>query len=504
MSKLMDFTKAKLRDWLEIDKDINPLSVRIIEPMNHEANVFKNRIWYRGDPSELHQFYTSIDDMMGNTRFWQAIATNGVDFRKIHTGLPGLIIDTLADIVFDDQNAPEFDNHEAATFWEGMEKQLPDDFFKDIFKQAMYLGDGAVRFCYHPEESAYPMPEFYDADQVDFVYKHGKICKIIFKLSYIINNREYILKEIHSENSIDYELWNDLYEKENLLDFAEFQSIRPLYHKQKYWTAVPIIIGKSPKYKGRGKSFFDGKEDAFDSYDEAYSQWMEALRDNRTKQYIPEQMIPKNASNGELLKPNTFDGRFVKIKGTTGTEGSSPVIQTENPEMDFEGLLAAYTTALDQCLQGLISPSTLGIDVKKLDNAEAQREKEKATLYTRAKIVSVAEKAIPKIIIAALNIMDTIQQNPYCKHVVTCGFGEYANPSFEAVVETISKARPGCPVMSVEASVDELYGDSKDQDWKDKEVKRLKEEQGLLEKIKPVINEFDAFEGSVPTEDDYS
>lgn len=502
MSKLMDFTKAKLRDWLELDKGMNPLSIHVIEPMSHEANVFKNQIWYRGDPSELHQFYTSIDDMMGNTRFWQAVATNGVDFRKIHTGLPSLIIDMLADIVFDDMNTPVFDNNEASALWEEMEKQFPDDFFKNSFKEAMYLGDGAVRYCYHPDESPYPMPEFYGADQVDFVYKHGKVCKIIFKLPYIINDIEYTLKEIHSENSIEYELWNDLHEKENLLDFAEFQNIRPLYHKQKYWTAVPIIIGKSPKYKGRGKSLFDGKEDAFDSFDEAYSQWMEALRDNRTKQYIPEQMIPKNASSGELLKPNTFDGRFIKIKGATGTEGTSPTIQTENPEMDFEGLLAAYTTALDQCLQGLISPSTLGIDVKKLDNAEAQREKEKATLYTRNKIVSVAEKVIPKIITVALNIMDTVQQKSYCDYDVTCSFGEYANPSFEAVVETISKARPGTNIMSIEASVEELYGDSKDQDWKDAEVKRLKEEQGIgLQN--PGVNEFDQLDGQEPTEDDY-
>ena len=39
-------------------------------------------------------------------------------------------------------------------------------------------------------------------------------------------------------------------------------------------------------------------------------------------------------------------------------------------------------------------------------------------------------------------------------------FGEYANPSFESQVETLSKARPGVPVMSVEAQVEELYGDA--------------------------------------------
>jgi len=85
MSKIFDFAKQKIKDWLELDKGMNPLTARIVEPMSFEANVFKNHLWYRGDPSELHQFYTSIDDMMGNTKFWQAEATNGIDFRKIHT-----------------------------------------------------------------------------------------------------------------------------------------------------------------------------------------------------------------------------------------------------------------------------------------------------------------------------------------------------------------------------------------------------------------------------------
>ena len=502
MSKLMDFTKAKLRDWLELDKGMNPLSIRIIDPMSHDANIFKNRIWYRGDPSELHQFYTQIDDMMGNTRFWQATATNGPEFRKIHAGLPGLIVDILADIVFDDMNESEFDNNEAKALWEEMEKELPDDFFKDAFKEAMYLGDGAIRFCYHPDESRFPIPEFYGADKVDFVYKHGKICRIIFKLPYVINDREYILKEIHSELGINYELWNDLYEKENLLDFAEFQGIKPLRKQQKFMMAVPIIFGKSPKYKGRGKSLIDGKEDAFDSFDESYSQWMEALRDNRTQTYIPEQMIPKDPVKGKLLKPNKFDGRFLSIKGVAGTEGAPMKMEVVNPEMDFEGLQAAYITSLDQCLQGLISPSTLGIDVKKLDNAEAQREKEKATLYTRNKIVSIAEKVIPKVIVTALKIMDMVNNKAYQEYDVNCSFGEYANPSFEAVVETIAKARPGSNIMSIEASVEELYGDSKDQDWKDDEVKRLKEEQGLAMQP-PGINEFDELDGAIPIEDDY-
>lgn len=33
--------------------------------------------------------------------------------------------------------------------------------------------------------------------------------------------------------------------------------------------------------------------------------------------------------------------------------------------------------------------------------------------------------------------------------------------------------------MSVKTSVDELYGDSKSEDWKAEEVQRIKEEQGI-------------------------
>ena len=59
-------------------------------------------------------------------------------------------------------------------------------------------------------------------------------------------------------------------------------------------------------------------------------------------------------------------------------------------------------------------------------------------------------------------------------------FGEYANPSFESQVETVGKARQS-GVMSIEASLDEMYGDSKSDEWKAEEVKRIKAEQGIVE-----------------------
>ena len=67
-------------------------------------------------------------------------------------------------------------------------------------------------------------------------------------------------------------------------------------------------------------------------------------------------------------------------------------------------------------------------------------------------------------------------------------FGEYANPSFESQVETLAKARPGASIMSIEAQVEEMWGDSREETWKAEEIKRLKAEQGLTEEEEPGIN----------------
>ena len=161
--------------------------------------------------------------------------------------------------------------------------------------------------------------------------------------------------------------------------------------------------------------------------------------------------------------------------------------ETEQPSIPHDSYLASYVTALDLCLQGIISPSTLGIDVKKLDNAEAQREKEKATLYTRNAIVEALQETLPELVAACLNCCRLLAGQAPEEVKVDIPFGEYANPSFESQVETLAKARPGVPVMSVEAQVEELYGDSRDEEWKAEEVRRLKAEQGIAEVEEPGV-----------------
>ncbi len=83
-----------------------------------------------------------------------------------------------------------------------------------------------------------------------------------------------------------------------------------------------------------------------------------------------------------MLKPNAFDNAYIQTDGSMA-EGTVNKIELVQGNIPHESYLATYITALDLCLQGIMSPSTLGIDVKKLDNAEAQREKESNALQQK-------------------------------------------------------------------------------------------------------------------------
>ena len=442
-------------------------------------------LWYRGDASELHQYYTQTDDMMGNAKFWAAESTNGIDFRKIHTGLPAMIIDMLADIIVDSFNKITVSNNEQAQKnWEDIAK---DNDFKEIVKQSIIdvfvEHDGAFKISYDTEISKYPIIEFYPGSKVEFERTRGRITAIIFKNFYDKKDCTYVLKERYDKKSITYKLYKNDQEC-NLSDLEETKDLKEVADNT-FMMAIPMMFNKSKRFRGRGQSIIEKKIDAFDSFDEVWSQWIDAIRDNRTETYIPEDLLPMD-ENGNILKPNTFDRRFTKI-GSSNSETESDKITRENSNFDYEGMLQSYITALDLCLQGLISPSTLGIDVKKLDNADAQREKEKATQYTRGKVLDVLEKVIPKLVCACLMAYDKAQNKTAGEYEATVDFKEYANPSFEATVETVSKARPNQNIMSVEKAVDTMYGDSLSKKEKEEEVKRLKEEQGIIEKDEPSL-----------------
>lgn len=509
---LKDKVKDIVRGWLEItpaQKNIYTIN----ETFNFETNAIKNRIWMRGDPEELDEFYKQLS--RDNSYFWSA--SPRIKIRKIHTGLPSLMVQVLTDIVVRDLNG--IDAGQRQMDWDDMAK---DNDFESIIrkavKEALFIGDGAFKISFDQTVSQYPIIEFFPGDKVEIIYERGRFKECVFKTEYKYDKRRYILYEHYGYGYIKNVLkqWGmddplpltTIPQTAALADFGFGGYKEPDDNGDnevigRFCMAVPFKIKDSTKWEYRGESIFDKKVSAFDAFDEIVSQWADAVRAGRAKQYIPESLLPRDPETGEMLQFNQFDDRFLMIEGGM-KEKDKQQIDITQPAIPSENYLQSYISFLDQALQGIVSPSTLGIDTKKLDNAEAQREKEKTTLYTRGIIVDALQNTLPILINSVLKAYDEFTKQASDDDIdVSIAFGEYASPSFEATVETIAKARPGSILMSVEASVEEMYGDSKDDDWKAEEVQRIKEEMGTVLKEEPSINEFDELGGQAPTPQDY-
>ena len=487
LNNMNETIKRGIRSWLNV-VPASENCIQINEVLDFETNAIRNRIWYRGDGNELEQMYQQAPEYADRYKFWASRCTPGMEMRKIHTGLPGLIIRILSGIVLDDMNDFDFaGNDQQSQLWEDIAK---DNKFtrkmEKALKEVLYIGDGAFKVTIDTSVSKYPILEWYPGERVEIVRNRDRVKEIVFKTPYKMGYRQYILYEHYGYGYIRNELCEgDTQVPLDAIDATK--DIKDVSFDETVILAVSIQVYESTKFEGRGGSIFDGKLDSFDAFDEAWSQWMDALRAGRAKTYVPDCLVPHDPETGQIIKPNPFDNRYFAADNDMSEKADNKV-STDQPVIPHDSYLASYCTALDLCLQGVISPSTLGIDVKKLDNAEAQREKEKATLYTRNAIVEALQETLPELVGAAINAYHILLNQPIEEVKVDIPFGEYANPSFESQVETLAKARPGVPMMSIEAQVEELYGDTKDEKWKQEEIARLKAEQGIAEVEEPGIN----------------
>lgn len=471
-------TKAAIK-YLNVQPALtNPITIQ--EAYTFETNVIRNKLWYRGEPYELDQFFKNISsDPVNKARFWSAVPSEDLSIRKIHSGLPAMIADKLSDIVVADLDSIEVTGEADNTLWEEIRKDNKfDDMLGDIIATTLVSGDGAFKLSIDTEISKYPIIEFFDGDKVEYITQRGRLKEIKFYTFYTKNNRQYKLSETYGKGYINYNLYDRNGNEVSLNTLDETKELADVTYKDDFIMAVPLMFFKSPKFEGKGKSIFDNKSDSFDALDEVISQWIDAIRDGRVQKYIPQDLLPYDSSTGEVLKPNPFDNKFIAV-GSNKEEDAKNQIEMKQAEIRYEAYVESYSNAIDMCLQGIISPSTLGIDLKKTDNAEAQREKEKTTLYTRGKLVDILTEVIPELVNIILKTNDVLNKKNVGEYEVSIVFGEYASPSFDSVVETVGKAKT-YGVMSIEQCIEEMYGDTWTDEEKEEEIQRIKEQNDYL------------------------
>ncbi len=203
----MDKIKKGIRSWLEIQPS-DPYNIRIINNIDFETNAIRNSIWYRGDSNELQQLYNQVLEEADRYKFWACRSSPGQEIRKIHTGLPGLMVKVLTDIVLNDLNEFEFISPKDGSLWAEMDKE---DYFKEqlntALRELLYVGDGAWKIAIDTAFSPYPMSEWVGGQNVEYVYQYGRIKELIFKTLYIQSSITYTLHEIYGYGYIKHKLY---------------------------------------------------------------------------------------------------------------------------------------------------------------------------------------------------------------------------------------------------------------------------------------------------------
>ena len=474
-----------IKNWLEITP-AQPQTFSMQASSTFETEVMQAKIWYRGDPDELTQFFTQRNSFGRKTAFWES-AREGDRIRKIHSGLPAIIADTLAYMVISDLDRIDG----GCDDWETLSCDIE---FKDKVRkgivEALVCGDGAFKISVDRDVSKVPIVEFVDGDRVEIEGSRGVMTAVVFKSLWTVGGVKYTLRESYGKGYIKSRLYDQSEKEVPLTTVPELAGIEPdVVFSGEYMMAVPLKFYDSPKFPGRGKSIFSGgRSGCFDALDEVISQWWDALRAGRVKQYIPENFFPRDPENGALLEPDAFGNDYITVTPPL-TEGvDNQRIDVVQPKIDYQAFVTSYMNALLMCLQGLVSPATLGIDVGKMSSADAQREKKDVTGSTRNTITGVLEKVLPELISAILKTRDNMNEDAPKEYDASVSFGEYGAPDFNSRVETVGKAA-SLGVMSVETQVDELWGSSKDDDWKADEIARIREEKGIAALDEPTFTE---------------
>lgn len=473
-----------IRNMLLKILDIRPATdkkITILEPYSFQGQVLKNRLWYIGEPSELEQFFKQCArDNASRSRFWASVPSNDLNIRKIHSGIPATIVDRLTEIIISDLDDYTLEKEQDNELFELIkEDNKLLDLISDAIVDTLVTGDGAFKITIDTDISNYPIIEFYSGEKVDYRYIKGRLYEVMFYTEYDKNNKTYKLEETYGRGYIKYKLYDEVGKETPMSALEETKNVQDVtLNNCDLLLAIPLKFYKSTKFKDRGKSIFDKKSDSFDALDEVISQWIDAIRDGRVNKYIPEDLIPKDPVTGALMKPNSFDNRFIKI-GSSLAEDAKNQIDMKQADINYEAFVNSYLNILDMCLQGIVSPSTLGIDLKKTDNAEAQREKEKATLYTRSKIVDTLNDILPQLAELIMQTYDVMREKNIQDYECSVIFGEYATPSFDAIVETVGKAK-AYGIMSIEKAIEELYGDTMTDEEKQEEITRIREESGIV------------------------
>lgn len=476
-------------------------------------NQYQNWYWYKGDADLLGWFYTKgVYDLGLQSIMAQQYRINFQDYfwcgayresgiKRTHSGLPRLIVDTLVNCLGTYQVKDVKDEEVKQETTKRLLEILEENNFLSTFKKQLTLdlvvGDGAYIINVDPKETDMPLIQYIDGRDCTFEYIGDRVKAVIINKNYEHNGKLYECYEKRSTRrivekdetgkeqfktvaTIEYKLFckngNKSWNEVDLKTIPQTKNLKnQVYNNIPYMLAVPCIRKMDAETK-RGESIFKGKIEIFDDLDQSMSQEANTMRAITPVEYIDSNLLDHD-DKGNVIMPSAYGKQFITFKGSNSYSDEPKGVMTKFYDVDFNRLNTETQENIKRACVGIISPASIGYDISKRDNAEAQREKEKATLQTLKDLQNYEIKVLTQLFTRVLNVDDLItdQDSKPRQTNIQVMFSDYATPSRSERIEKFKDAYLS-GAMSIDRYIQEVYFDE-DRETQEKEKEALLQAQ---------------------------
>ena len=498
------------------------------------VNIREQRAWFSGNDSELLNFYaknTAINFHLEpfywknkKSYFWsESSKENG--YKRTTSGIAPAIIWSLINIIgfpFWSEGSTADDNKnqtENGRLNEILEEDGFDEVFHDhMMPWTMCEGSGCLRISWDLNMMDRPTVDFVSAENVDFIKRGRHVVGLAFKDWYEDkDHRKYLVAEIRriiiaaekdgrpcphllvttkafrSNGGDDAELtpiegdFRDIPELSGIPQDVDISNCSELL-------AVPCWFWKDPSGIMDGKPLLSEKISLLDDLDQSLSQSSNADRATTIQRVYDTQFLDRDPETQLPIRPDTFNLKYTYTDSGPTADANGGIrntvpINVVQPQVNFDQYTSEQMNIVTHILEGIVSPATMGIDVSRKDNADAQREKEKITVFTRNGIIRRLESMLKSLGHQILVVDDYIHGRgmDWSKHLdVGVKFSEFADTSFESRAMTLVQMM-GANAISPKQFVKRLYLDTltedeqrQEEEWLDSHFSAEAQQQAML------------------------
>lgn len=456
----------------------NEQIIEIYEDMNRENALNLYQQVYIGSTEQIEDIVQSLDGLDPNSFYKRRMG----DAQRVHNTLAGDMVDTLDNIIMNDFISFDTDEENQELLEKITYENDIDDMLEKIIRYILIDGDGAFTINYN-EKTNWPQIRFYKSNEIEIINEHQKFKELIVKHRKEVKGKIYYIFEKYGYGYIKYVAIDDKgkeYDREYFMNnIDETFPVEDDYFDENICLGIPIQFFQSMKYPNRGKSIYENKLGTIFTLDEITSTYADEVSLNRTKQGINSEIFPKN-KEGQFIQKPAVQNRFIMFKrdslnDSTGQDYFN--IQSNLNSTEWETAMINYMQIL---LQGILSPSTMGLDVKNVnESGVSQKEKEKQTRFTINKIekaLKITYSNLLKMCILSYKYLNNEKYN-IDEINVNMSFNQFGSNDWGQQATEVGQAKT-FGVISTYTAVKRL-----NKDWTEKEiqeeVERINNENGM-------------------------